>query len=96
MSGVERSTCCRHCAAGCRGVSGVWEHAAQEQPTGNAPIAAYAVWGDDDCPMCAEAERIADAIEDELQTLTPSDDEDYQHGIIVGVESAHRIARGEA
>jgi hypothetical protein len=55
---------CRHCVTGCEGVSGVWEHAAQDQPTGNAPIAAYAVWGDGDCPMCAEAERIIKACDE--------------------------------
>lgn len=57
-----RDTCCRHCVDGCEGVSGVWMHAAQEQPVGETAPVAYSVWKDGGCPMCAEAERIASAI----------------------------------
>ena len=61
MSGEDRG-CCRHCIDGCKGVSGVWAHTAQDQPRDRdwpSKLTAYVVWQDGCCPMCAEAARIA-------------------------------------
>ena len=94
MSGVDRG-CCRHCIEGCTGVSRMWQHAGQEQPSYDEQPAAYAVWQTGQCPMCAEADRIADAIESEAAAKAASY-EGLTPAAEFGYRDAARIARGDA
>lgn len=88
-----RTTCCRHCIDGCNGVSGVWMHAAQEQPAGETAPVGYAVWQDGGCPMCAEAERIAAEVA-KLKIPEPSTSE--HHAYNEAIDAVEVIARGDA
>lgn len=94
-----RTTCCRHCIDGCNGVSGVWMHAAQEQPAGEATPTAYVVWRDGGCPMRAEAERIAEAIYKKVtagEDSLPVGSGKFGAGYISGLDDAAGIAAGIA
>ena len=80
---------CRHCVEGCTSVSGVWDHTAQRQPTTYPPTGSYVVWQDGHCPMCAEADRIADAIQRDADRA-----DEHTHHLLARI--ADRIRRGVA
>lgn len=103
MTGGEPGHC-RHCSRYCQGSAEeegmVWVIAAQR----HHDRLAVAEWDDGGCPMCAEAERIAAAIEAEAQRLAAEFDLDTSRireycgpdaDALVGMLDAAAIARGE-
>ncbi len=80
---------CRHCRPGCQGASPVRFGAPRKHYDLD-----YSAWSDGRCPACAEAERIAAAID--AKRAHPINKGKDAYDIRYALTDAARIARGEA
>ena len=81
---------CRHCRPRCHGDGTVMFGTPRKHYDVN-----YSAWSGGNCPACAEAERIAEAVEVEVSDAYSPAPDHYGRGYLDALTLAARIARGE-